>query len=37
MNDLNGHYVDSEAVASDHSQGEKVIGIHLVNTYSNRL
>jgi hypothetical protein len=33
MNDLSGHYIDSEAVASDHSQGEKwyrnTLGKHL--------
>jgi hypothetical protein len=28
INDHNGHYIDSEAVASDHSQGDEVIGIH---------
>jgi hypothetical protein len=37
MNDLNGHYIDSEAVASDRSQSEGYIGIHWVNTYYNRL
>jgi hypothetical protein len=32
MNDLNGHYIDSEAVVSDHSQCERVFGVHQVNT-----
>jgi hypothetical protein len=28
MNDLNGHYNDSDAEASDHSQSQEGIGIH---------
>jgi hypothetical protein len=35
MNDLNSLYIDSEAVLSDHSQSEGVIGMQQVNTYCN--
>jgi hypothetical protein len=35
MNDLNGHYIDSGAVATDLCMEKQAPGIHLVTTYYN--